>query len=477
MRKSWTKTECRQLRNGDVRTLRRWFYAYADSLYTWLVRHAGLSVSDAQEKIAHLFQSVYSGIEQYNPSVCSMYGWLLEQAAASFLPSVSLEGLRAIPKAQEVLFSLSRLGNSDFPQEHLENPLTVHLIQAVLSEMDETHRRILLSRYYRIDGEEPLLVTPALTAEDSEKDLSEARYYFRRFLSAWVRKLQPSLTEMSGELRLDVFEKNLEKIFRTISPFLTLPSETRKMIEDRLLEEADRRRLGHRSERVSSQLHRFWPVAAVLMLGLAGVVYYFVRSAPEPMESEVILPKTVVSGRGSAPMKEVKKETADDLREILNQVFAAGSAGDVPELLRILQSGPYPAQVAASVFLGRFGDATAIGPLEKASRRWSSSPTEDDPFLLAIEQIEQRLGGVVSAPEPTIEIVVLEPNQPAADPQESEPHASTASKEPQTLPNEGESLLEDESNDSDTEAPPGEEADENQMEDVQYEGLEEPTGF
>lgn len=475
MGKSWTKTACRQLRNGDVRTLRRWFYAYADSLYTWLVRHSGLSLSEAQEKTAHLFLSLYSKIDQYNPSVCSMYAWMQEQATAGSLPMVSLEGLRAIPKAQEILLALSRLGFSDFPQEHLENPLTVHLIQAVLSEMDETHRQILLSRYYRIDGGEPLLIAPLLTADDSERDLSEARYYFRRFLSAWVRKLQPSLTEMSGDLRRDVFEKNLEKIFRTIPPFLPLPPDVRNMVENRLLEEADKKRLSLRSERISFPLHRLWPAAVVLGLGLAGLGYYFVRSVPEHIESGAVSSEMVVSGRGSAPVKEIKKETADDLREVLNQVFAAGSAGDVPELLRILQSGPYPAQVAAAVFLGRFGDASVIGPLEKASRRWSSSFAEEDPFLLAIEQIEQRLRGVVSAPEMTIEVVTLEPNQPAAESQASEPNVSSASEEPQTIPNEEESLLEGEL--SDTEAPLGEETDENQTEEVQYEGLEEPTGF
>jgi len=428
LRKSWSKTEVRQLRSGDVRMLRRWFFAYADCLYTWIVRHSGLPQEEAQEKTAHLLQTAYSKIEKYEPSAGSMYSWLLGEAAALTVPAFSPENLRNGPKAAEVLYSLARIGTNDFPEEYLENPLTVHLIQAVLAELDEPYRRLLLSRYYRIETEEMSSVFFESLPEGNEEDLAQARYYFRRFLSAWLKKLQTAPAEMPAEFRLDLFERNLEKILRSIPPFLQLPLEKRRTMEEMLLHQAELRSSSIRAERIQLRKHLLRPVGVVLCLGIAVLVYFLLKLIPSEEKTAVSIHPAPVSSRRLEPQE--KKESAEDLKETLNQVFAAGSVGDVPELLRILQSGPYPAQVAAAVFLGRFGDASAIGPLERASRRWFPSSTDEDPFLLAIEQIEQRLRGIVPAQEMEIEYVSLEPNR---GPGETEA-ASQEQTKPEMMP-------------------------------------------
>ncbi len=410
--------------------LRRWFYTYADCLYTWIVRHSSLPQEEALEKTAHLLQTAYSKIEEYQISAGSMYSWLLEQTAVLTLPAFSQDNLRNVPKAAEVLHSLARLGTRDFPEEYLENPLAVHLIQAVLSELDEPYQRVLLSRYYRIEPEEVSSGFSDFLPEGNEEDLAQARYYFRRFLSSWLKKVQTDPAEMPSEFRLDLFERNLEKILRSIPPFLQLPSEKRRVLEETLLRQAELKSSSIRAERILLRKHLLWPVGAVLCLGIAVLVFSFLKLTPSAQKTAVSNHPAPASSRRLEPRE--KKESAEELKETLNQVFAAGSAGDVPELLRILQSGPYPAQVAAAVFLGRFGDASVIGPLERASRRWFTSSTDEDPFLLAIEQIEQRLRGIVPAQETEIEYVLLEPNR---GPGESEAASLEQHPEPAVMPN------------------------------------------
>jgi hypothetical protein len=366
-------------------------------------------MEEAQEKTAQVLQDCYSKIAAYEPSEGSMYTWLLREAAALSLPEISLEPLRTVPKAEQILLAFARIGLSDFPEEHLESPLSVHLVQAVLSDLEEDHRLLLLSRYYRMDRESLFLICSD-RSEGHEEELTQARYYFRRFLWAWLKKLHPSLPQRSEEIRVDLFERNLEKLFQSISPLLSLPLEKRRLLEESLLRQAEMKRLeaavGQRGLRKLTWLGL---AGTAVCLGLAVLGYYWKSASAQ--DGSVVVPVSADSEPKKGP-EQPKEETGEDLKEVLNQVFAAGSSGDIPELLRILQVGSYPAQVAAAVFLGRLGGASEIGPLEAASRRWFSVPSEEDPFLMAIEQIEQRLRGTVPGLEVETEVVLLEPNQP-----------------------------------------------------------------
>jgi hypothetical protein len=253
-----------------------------------------------------------------------------------------------------------------------------------------------------------------------------------------------------------------------------------------------------------------------LILVLVGLGYYWRTDQSDVQE---VPHRRAAVGSKKSEVKEVdeKKLSAEELKVLLNQVFAAGSAGDVGELLRVLETGPYPAQVAAAVFLGRVGDAGAIGPLEKASRRWFSDSRDEDPFLLAIEQIERRLKGAVVPTEAELEIVVLgEPNAlPAGEaekavqekPSEAVPILSPEESRSETkleaagqeddvfseeteviepnqppseiIPEEGgaedEGVYEEESSDTEMDAEGG--SDYNETEDVQYESAGGETAF
>ncbi len=412
MRKNWTKAECRQLRAGNIRLLRRWVQEHADSFYTWVVRHYLLSLPEAQERAVQLLKAAYSAVSEYEPASGSMYRWLLERAAAVYAPETNWDSLRNLPKADEILAMLARIGTQDFPEDYLENPLVVHLVQAALTEMERPHRQILLSCYYRIDTEGAALTGRLSSSEEMEEELVRARYYFRRYLLGWIQSLSPVPPKVSDDIQIQIFERNLEKIFRSVPPLLKLPQESRQMLEDALLQEAEFRHSGTAFEKVFSKKTVCWGVGVLFLILVLVVLGYYWR--PNQSDVQDIVPhRRAAVGSKKSEAKEVdeKKLSAEELKVLLNQVFAAGSAGDIGELLRVLETGPYPAQVAAAVFLGRLGDAGAIGPLEKASRRWFSDSRDEDPFLLAIEQIERRLKGAVVATEAEPEIVVLgEPN-------------------------------------------------------------------
>jgi len=517
LRKNWTKAECRQLRAGNIRLLRRWVQEHADSFYTWVVRHYLLSLPEAQERTVHLLKAAYSAVSEYEPASGSMYRWIVERAAAVYAPETNWDSLRNLPKADEILAMLARIGTQDFPEDYLENLLVVHLVQAALTEMEGSHRQVLLCRYYRIDTEGAALTGRLSSSEEMEEELVRARYYFRRYLLGWIQSLSAAPATVSDEIQIQVFERNLEKIFRSVPPLLKLPPESRQMLEDALLQEAEFRHSGTALERVFSPKTAWWGIGVLfLILVLVGLGYYWRTDQSDVQE---VPPRRAAVGSKKSEVKEVdeKKLSAEELKVLLNQVFAAGSAGDVGELLRVLETGPYPAQVAAAVFLGRVGDAGAIGPLEKASRRWFSDSRDEDPFLLAIEQIERRLKGAVVPTEAELEIVVLgEPNAlpageaekaaqekpseavPVLSPEEirSETKLEAAGQEDDVFseeteviePNqppseiipeegdaEGEGVYEEEFSDTEMDAEGG--SDYNETEDVQYESAGGETAF
>jgi hypothetical protein len=68
-----------------------------------------------------------------------------------------------------------------------------------------------------------------------------------------------------------------------------------------------------------------------------------------------------------------------------------GEHHDAEGLIEILANGPYAAQLIAAHYLGRFGDKSAIDPLDVASQKWHpNAPSESNPFVDAIAAIEAR---------------------------------------------------------------------------------------
>jgi hypothetical protein len=97
--------------------------------------------------------------------------------------------------------------------------------------------------------------------------------------------------------------------------------------------------------------------------------------------------------RGNSPSTQQNDRQADsgNLPQDIRQVFEMGETRDVQGLLGVLRTGPYPMQIVAAHYLGQFGDKAAIDLLDRAAQKWyAENPTEENPFIGAIEAIENR---------------------------------------------------------------------------------------
>lgn len=387
MKRNWTKAEWKHLRDGNPGKLRKWIRDYTDSLFTWVTIHYSLDADHAADRTGRIFQGAYAQLNTYDPADSSMYRWLIQRAQFMF-PE---ENPRRPQASSQILRALGLIGSAEIPDALLENPAVIQLIQAALTEMDESERMILLRRYHRIDQEAAAEVDVQFSSDSLGDQLVRARYYFRRHLLAGIYAIAPDIGEFSPDSRIPVFEKNLEKIFCSVPPALKLPEAAAEEIENVLLQQAQLNQAGAKSPGTSLSRKTAWITGIVVFLTAATGLWFFLRDQstrenPPPVQSKI-----------EDKTEPVPDETAkqgpspEELKRYMARVFEAGSNGDIQGLLEVLEEGPYPAQVAAAVFLGRIGDESAIGPLEKAARRRHPDPQETNPFLTAIEQIEQRL--------------------------------------------------------------------------------------
>jgi len=73
--------------------------------------------------------------------------------------------------------------------------------------------------------------------------------------------------------------------------------------------------------------------------------------------------------------------------------------GNVEGLLTLLETGRDETRIAAADYLGQIGDERAIPVLQKFAEQWNG-PKMENPFQMAIDQIEQRLKNDESATDP-----------------------------------------------------------------------------
>ena len=395
MKPNWTKADCRRLRDGSPGKLETWVRDYADSLYTWVIYHYAVDSSEARDRTVRIFQGVFSQAGDYDPAASSMYLWLIGRAE-TFYPKESQEpfvpGRSGQPISPDDLQSLLLLGSQDLPDALLEKPAVVQLLQAVLTEMDEPERRVLLRRYHRIDRTGPAGLDAEYSAGIPDDPLVRARYYLRRTLFSRIHSFYPEAGEFMPDARIAVFEKNLEKIFCSIAPFLKLPEAFLENLIGILNQQADQIRLVAPSDQAFWKKPAWAGTAAVLLLMTGTGVYFLFREQPVPVTMSRPVQDTLEADKKPPAAKSKKTEmTQEELSAYMNRVFAAGAEGRTEDLLQALEAGPEPARVAAAIYLGRIGDESVIGPLERAIQRWYPNAIDDNPFLTAIEQIEQRL--------------------------------------------------------------------------------------
>jgi hypothetical protein len=106
--------------------------------------------------------------------------------------------------------------------------------------------------------------------------------------------------------------------------------------------------------------------------------------APTPGPTAAAAQKTTSSENKNAP-------TPAEMGQQMKLAFELGENKDVAGLIRILQTGSYPAQLIAAKYLGQCADKSAINALDQAAQKWYAHETnETNPFIEAIKAIENR---------------------------------------------------------------------------------------
>ncbi len=323
-----------------------------------------------------------------------MYGWLISRAESLCPQGRERSVVPAEAIAPDDLRALNLIGSQELPDELVEHSPVVRLIQATLTDMDESERLTLLRRYHRIDrrseGDGESVNSADLPGGDQ---LVRARYYFRRCLFGRIHALDPEIGEFGADTRTAVFEKNLEKIFCSMEPFQKLPEGVREDLENEVVRLAEQIKLDKKAGGASFR-KTAWILAIVTLLFAAGIGLFFMhqRRRPIPPSVPAVNPIEVEAEVNEAERKPAGNEMSPrEMEAYLIRIFEAGSAGDMETLIEALERGPFPAQVAAAIYLGRIGDESAMGPLSKAAEQWYAENLGENPFLTAIEQIEQRL--------------------------------------------------------------------------------------
>ncbi len=435
MSRKWTRSELRGLLQGDRKALETWIREQADFLYTWLIGAYGLSSSDAGRLVSAVFSAALEEIDRFRLHDGSMFRWLQSLARERIetqLPAAAQSVQPREPWTPEDLAparALVQIAEKPFDETWIERPICADLLRAALSDLDEDDRNVLLARYHSFSSGAGLSVSTGLSPEEAQNRLVRARHELRLGLYREVRKGCPSLEPLSPSVCLEVFEANLEKLFHTLDPCLHLPEETRSKLIQSLSRDAARIGIGRRHELMQRRIIAFAAgaaaVAVLLVIGVVLTAQRYRRSqilpatavrTPSPQPSPKAVEKVPVSTKRPAEMDRGQME------QQLLLVFRYGTEQDIPALLEILRTGHYSAQLVAAHFLGQYGDASVINPLQNAAEHWYPSEREENPFLKAIDAIETRLreqaSEEVETPEepetPGVLPVATEPNLPPA---------------------------------------------------------------
>lgn len=426
MTRKWTRSELRGLLQGDRKSLDEWVREHADFLYTWLMYRFRLSVSQARQTTSVVFHSALDEIETFRDHRLSMYRWLQSlgerEAAAKNPPGDEPETLPAdwgvVPA--DLAGALAMMAEKPLPESLSDNSPAADLIRAAVADLDEDDRLILLARYHQFHSGSNLSSAMHLTSEEAQNRLGRARHEFRLSLYKWLRKFTSSIPSPSPSVRMEVFDANLETLFHTVTPWLALPEDT----IDKLVQSLGRKTAETAAGRRQTLMHRkMLAFAAGGLLVVVLLITGIMISRSEPQGQGTVLSDPAVAMEQQTPPQTLASETAQPPREEdpeqmeaqLYQAFEYGVQRDIAGLIDILQSGQYAPQLVAAHFLGQYGDASVINPLQEAARQWYSDELEENPFLAAIETIELRLQ---QPPPPEPE--EPEPTEQPGEPLESE---------------------------------------------------------
>ena len=399
----WTKKRIALLTAAESQAVQTWLDQYVDVIYTWLYLQVGADVDITVDLTIRTFTCALEQVDHFQPAQQTIFQWLrscAKQALEEGLLHWQTKRQRPWAWSQlpaNVLLGLSTLRNEVLSDEVVSNPVVQEMVQASLAEMEETDRTLMMHRYNHLDTPEHITEEVGLSIEKVNDRLYRCRHFFRRVLIQLVQSENLDFNEASAAGTLERLDGNLEKLLSSTAMYQPISDNHRAVINKALTQAVLN---AAQTKSTPSGDHSRWRIliiaaAVLLVLGCIGFLYPLLLSEPEQTEPPEVPKqnKTTTTNAAKTPSKTPEGNTEEIDQAQLRRVFEMGQTGDLAGLLEILKSAQFTSQLAASHFIGKLGDESAIGLLEESEAKWYPNGPDDNPFAEAIIQIQNRLLG------------------------------------------------------------------------------------
>ncbi|MBM4103989.1 MAG: hypothetical protein FJ263_08045 [Planctomycetes bacterium] len=376
----WTRRRVKLLANGDVHLAQKWLEDYAG----WIYGRAWYGCRGDEVQAARILEQTFLSVAQHlNEYIKS--GQTMAEVLLSAFTQVTSEGFVQPVETSvspELQIAVGQLSTHPLLETEPFWPELIRLCQQALAMLSRDEQEILVFRYLRLESPAVIAVKYERTIADVQTLLYKARHSFRRILESLLRI---GSQETSRPIPADLAsqEMNLEKIFRALNPKPAIAPETIQRLQEQILAVLTR------NKPADWNAGKKIAVACGVVVLCGAVVVWALWMRPLSVREN----KTEIR-RGNSPSAQQNDPQADsaNLPRDIRQVFEMGETKDVQGLLGVLRTGAYPMQIVAAHYLGQFGDKAAIDLLDRAAQKWyAENPTEENPFIGAIEAIENRM--------------------------------------------------------------------------------------
>ncbi|MHC4737314.1 MAG: sigma-70 family RNA polymerase sigma factor [Planctomycetota bacterium] len=366
-----------KLKRGDSESLRHLYVKYKDQLL--LIGTCLLNESEAAEEILHdVFVSFAEGAGQFH-----LYGSL-----KNYLISCVVEQVR--DKFRERMYKIVGLDSTgpilsgpEVEEEGVMDSEESQIVAEALVEVGEQQRNAII--LHLVGG---MKFGEIGRMQNVSASTAEGRYCYGLDT---LRKLLDSRTKLTGKI---------EETVRSLRCSTTAETDE-QILNDALSalgESTEPRGTGLLKvcEVIMTSRVTLFGTAVLIIAVLTGFILYAGLSQKE--ESQIVrateapkVKRAVEAGKRVHPIRRVEtRRTAAELKADLKQIEDMYLDGDVDGLVDALYEYEMAKKLAAAVYLGKIGDASAIDALEELSVEYGDGNAEN-PFARAIKQIERRL--------------------------------------------------------------------------------------
>lgn len=377
----WTRWRVRRLCKADQALAGKWLDDYAGWLYRRAWYCTGQNEPQAHQILSQTLAAAAGQIADYPGSSVSMSEWLLGFYLAT-------EGVQKTDfswlQDSAVQAIVRTITTQSIPEDAKAREKLLQACQCALALLGRDDQEILISRYLRMETPAQMAAAYGLDSSQMQELLYRARHAFRRTLESLTGAVSNEINRAAQD-SMEVLEANLENLFQSLGTAPRIDPDQMNTIRETVLEILSKNRPGSVFLQLSWKKLLIAVFIAVMLL--IGAVFWqsdAESQAPNPEPIGAAVQKTTSSENKNAP-------TSAEMGQQMKLAFELGENKDVEGLIRILQTGSYPAQLIAARYLGQCADKSAINALDQAAQKWYAHETnETNPFIEAIKAIENR---------------------------------------------------------------------------------------